>query len=265
MKSTMNRVKYSNMRTAIAMIELIFAIVIMGIAIMSAPTLISQAKKSGFVTIQQESIATLAAHTSSLLTYAWDEQDENTTNILDTNDITDAWGVFLERNATSAISRGGVGAWAVDPIHKSNRVRRYRPAILQASTFLGQDGVFGTPEIDDDIDDFIANPLTLTPYSTIINRADQGEMIDKNISIKTDVSYALFQNNALNLAAGTVDLVYPPPKPPVSPTVADTSNIKIVTTTLTSTSPAQELASKVIIMQSFMCNIGQNQPQGSWF
>ncbi len=44
-------------RPAIAMIELIFAIVIIGIVLMSVPQLISTAAKSGYVTIQQEAIS----------------------------------------------------------------------------------------------------------------------------------------------------------------------------------------------------------------
>ena len=40
--------KIKKMRPAIAMIELIFAIVIMGIVLMSAPRLISTAAKSGY-------------------------------------------------------------------------------------------------------------------------------------------------------------------------------------------------------------------------
>jgi len=44
-------------RKAIAMIELIFAIVVMGIVMLSAPMLVNKATQSSYVALQQESIA----------------------------------------------------------------------------------------------------------------------------------------------------------------------------------------------------------------
>ena len=55
-------------RKAIAMIELIFAIVVIAIVLMSAPTLINQSIKSSFVGFQQESINTVATHLNLILT-----------------------------------------------------------------------------------------------------------------------------------------------------------------------------------------------------
>ena len=68
-----------NFKRGIAMIELIFALVIMGIALLSAPMLIQQSIKSSNVALQQESIAALASHTGILLSKYWDEADSNYT------------------------------------------------------------------------------------------------------------------------------------------------------------------------------------------
>ena len=65
------------MRPAIAMIELIFAIVIMGIILMSAPMLISTATKSGYVAIQQEAINEAASQINMIMGYHWDEGSSN--------------------------------------------------------------------------------------------------------------------------------------------------------------------------------------------
>ena len=62
-------------RPAIAMLELIFAIVIMGIVLMSAPRLISTAAKSGYVAIQQEGINEAASQLNMIMGYQWDEND----------------------------------------------------------------------------------------------------------------------------------------------------------------------------------------------
>ena len=60
-------------RKAIAMIELIFAIVIVGIALLSVPNLIYRATESGYTAMQQEAIAAAASDISLILTKRWDE------------------------------------------------------------------------------------------------------------------------------------------------------------------------------------------------
>jgi len=72
-------IKHTLFRPAIAMIELIFAIVIMGIVMMSAPMLVSTASKSGFVAIQQEGISEVASQLNMILSYAWDENNADPT------------------------------------------------------------------------------------------------------------------------------------------------------------------------------------------
>ncbi len=71
--------KHTTMRPGIAMIELIFAIVIMAIVLMSAPMMIGTATKSSNVSLQQESIAIAAAEIGMILTHHWDEGDTNET------------------------------------------------------------------------------------------------------------------------------------------------------------------------------------------
>ncbi len=61
------------------MIELIFALLIMGIVLLSSPMLIQQSIKSNFIGIQQESISAISTHTAVLLTKHWDEKDANDT------------------------------------------------------------------------------------------------------------------------------------------------------------------------------------------
>ena len=60
---------YKRLRPAIAMIELIFALVIMGIALMSAPMLITVSTQSIEVSLQQESLNEASSRVNMLLTY----------------------------------------------------------------------------------------------------------------------------------------------------------------------------------------------------
>ena len=66
-----------NYKRGIAMVELIFAIVIIGVVLLSAPMLIYQASQNNTVALQQEAIAAVAAHTRILLSKHWDEADAN--------------------------------------------------------------------------------------------------------------------------------------------------------------------------------------------
>ena len=65
------------LRPAIAMIELIFSIVIMGIVMMSAPMLISTASNSTSVVLQQEGINQAVSRITMMLSYPWDEANTN--------------------------------------------------------------------------------------------------------------------------------------------------------------------------------------------
>ncbi|MEJ2488728.1 MAG: hypothetical protein P8Y50_02830, partial [Sulfurovaceae bacterium] len=69
-------------RKAIAMIELIIAIVIMGIAFLAIPMINNEAIKSDENAMLQESIAAGASQTELILTMKW---DENSSDILDTS------------------------------------------------------------------------------------------------------------------------------------------------------------------------------------
>ena len=74
-------------KKAIAMIELIFALVIIGIVLMSAPMLIQQSIKSSNVALQQEAIVAAASQTAIVLSMHWDENNTEAGNskVLETN------------------------------------------------------------------------------------------------------------------------------------------------------------------------------------
>ena len=65
------------MRAAIALIELIFAIVIIGITLLSVPNLLSLSKSSSQNAITQESISSAASHLAMIMSQYWDEADSD--------------------------------------------------------------------------------------------------------------------------------------------------------------------------------------------
>ena len=224
------------------MIELIFAIVVIGITLMQAPTLIAQANKSATVAYMQESIAIAATHTSQLLTYAWDENntDQYNMNILNVSATGDS---ALNPDTTLGVVRASDGI--PSPL-ASSRVRTFHPVDFPTAAALGLDGTEASGT-EDDVDDF-HNTTTTLQLSATANATNDGEYIDKNISIQTLVNYSADTANYDNNESFTINSIN-------GADANGTTNIKYVTTTLTTTSTAEEL-SKKIILKAFMCNIG---------
>lgn len=233
------------MRTAIAMIELIFAIVILGIVLMSAPMLISTATKSGYVALQQEAIATASAEIGMILTHFWDEGDTNETGsapvlvTLGDNELNEA-----------AISGMNTGRMAGTP---NSSFRTFTTASLggtrittTSSANLGADG-----NDRDDIDDYSsATARGLTDYDPTTTAT--GDVVDKDIALVTTVSYVndgTIYNSNTNFSFN---------QPFRTASLNDTSNIKLVTVNLSTTSTEAEL-NKNITLRAFTCNIGTYQ------
>jgi len=111
---------------------------------------------------------------------------------------------------------------------------------LNASTVLGSDGA---GEIEDDMDDFIGN-VNLTEIE--VSNVDYIETL--TINIATNIAYST------DTVAGGYNqstIVYNP-----FTASGGTTNIKSITTTLTTISTLEEL-DKEIILRAFTCNIGE--------
>ncbi len=226
------------MRLGIAMIELIFSIVILGIVLMSAPMLISTAAKSGYVSLQQEAIASTAAEIGMILTQHWDEGDTNATRsapILGTNGDTE-----LNEPNISGLPSGRMAG--TPDSSKRSFVDSQGGRINSVSVAnLGSDG-----GDTDDIDDFTGNGLT--DYAAA--NTTEGDVTDTDISMAVTVSYI---SDAANYA-GTSTLTLSNPFNTAA-AGGGTSNIKHVNVTLTTTNTNIEL-SKNISLNAFSCNIG---------
>ncbi|NOR56706.1 MAG: type II secretion system protein [Sulfurovum sp.] len=223
------------LRDAIAMIELIFAIVIMGIVMMSAPLLISTASKSGYVAIQQESINEVASQVNIILGYQWDENN--------TNESYDP--IVLNTSGDGGLDENGVtGVRAGTP----------KESYRKFFSSTGQRGIASSIGADsgekDDMDDFDGTQVHL-------QQAQSGGTSDyietTTIDIDRTVKYmsdALISGNTyINGGGGTLSF---------SPTFTDgtpTTNIKRIQVTITSSSGVEEL-DKTITLHAFSCNIG---------
>ena len=226
---------HKTFRPAIAMIELIFAIVIIGITLLSAPLVLNQSIKSSTVAMQQESIAAAATQISLILTHNWDESDTNNT-----------YGIL----------NVAAGALALDSVNRdintSYSTRRYNTIAgftnATPSENLGMDG--NDFNSSDDIDDFHAQSKTLTVYAgeglSLVN--NRGEYIDQNIIMTNTITYA--DSAAVDYTTNNYVRLNNP-----FTTTDNSTNIKLINVKLTTLAVEGEL-DKVIVLGAFTCNIG---------
>ena len=220
-------------RPAIAMIELIFSIVIMGIVLMSAPMLISTAASTTSVALQQEGINEASARVSMILTYNWDQNDNNVSCIPPVLYVTNGDD---ELNATVNQKRVGV------PFYTNSRTFKCGSMEFNASTIGKEDSEL------DDMDDF--SNISLADLNT--SGSGGVDYIEQDsVAIATLVTYI-----SDNANYNSLKVIYAPG----GAAVGGTSNIKNIQVTVTSTSSVSEL-NKNIILNAFSCNIGGYEPE----
>jgi hypothetical protein len=243
------------LRKAIAMIELIFAIVIIGITLSSAPMLMDQAIKSGYVSIQQESVSAAAAQIDLVLTRTWDEVDANQSkSAILTTTYANAGNAAL-RNFTAGVRRVGMDG------NSSRITAHFTNNVLIAASALGADG----GDLDD-VDDFNGNDYNLSVYLAENIATSDGDYIDRNISIRTTVAYGDDVPRGVGGGASANDysatiITFSNPFFNTAVGAGQTTNIKLITVRLTTTTADIEL-SKNITFSAFTCNIGSYTSQG---
>ncbi len=228
--------KTKTLRHAIAMIELIFAIVIMGIVMMSAPMLISTASKSGYVAMQQESINEAASQVNIILGYEWDESNTN-----------EDYDPIVLSTATAVSELGENGSTGIRSGTPKESYRKFVSSTGErgSASAIGDEG-----GEKDDMDDFDATQVHL-------QQEEGGGTADyietTTIDINRTVAYISDApdtgENYNNGGGGTLTFL------PTFTNASTTTNIKRIQVTLTSSSSANELE-KSIKLHAFSCNIG---------
>ncbi|MDQ7084287.1 MAG: type II secretion system protein [Sulfurovum sp.] len=228
----------TSLRPAVAMIELIFALVIMAIVLMSAPMLISSATSSGYVAMQQEGINEASSRLNMIMGYPWDENNTDNTYIpiLHVSQGHSDLNMVINQARRQGIPSQSQRTFIFDDANSSN---------LFANTVLGLDAL---NEVEDDIDDFIGD-ITLTA----IDSASIDYSEKTTININTAVSYISdtldtgdYNQNIITFTPFTQSI-----------TVNNSSNIKSITVTLTSTDTNNsDIFGKNIVLRAFSCNIG---------
>jgi len=227
------------LRPGIAMIEMIFALLIMGIALMSLPNLIQTAARSGYVTIQQEAINEASSHLNMVLSYPWDENDADQRYIPP---------ILHVSNGNTDLNESGDSGRRIGTPEKSQRsFIRSDGAEFDASAIGLDSGESGKGD-EDDLDDFNGESYTLT----LVETAEGNDYVEKgtDINITTTVNYL---SDNPDTGGGYQQSTFPFTFQTTGAT--PTTNIKMVTVTLKSQSNVPEL-NKTINLRAFSCNIG---------
>jgi len=256
-----NTIKKTLQKRGIAMIELIFSIVIMGIVLLSAPMLIQQSISSGNVALQQEAIVAAASQTSIILSMHWDENDNNNSAV---SPMLDVNRVPFDFNDTVP----PLGLVDVTGRQSTNAAGNTLPAVAEVDfgANLDQTGD-GNMEVDftdfDDVDDYNGSEFNITVFNSEVTTSDVGDYVDTTIKMNTTINYAedrpsgdLNSSHIIITPTGDVSRISSN-----SPAGNPITNIKFIRVNLTSESGVAELE-KNIIFEAFSCNIGTTLPQG---
>lgn len=214
------------MRKAASMLELVIAIVVMGIAVSALPLILTQSQNSNALALQQEAIMATKAKISYILAYEWDansyDASAGVSRVLDTTSSAFAHDAF---DTTSTRRIGHVGADKRRKLKDTNSTTR-------TATLISNDGLI-------DIDDFDYVP------DENISISNQDDYIF-SILLNPAVSYISDGNNSLDYNSSIIGFNFS-----TTPITTNPTNIKMITVTTT-------VNDRNITMRAYASNIGEN-------
>lgn len=223
------------MRRGASMLELVVAIVVMGIAVMALPLMLSQTKSNNEFAMQQEAILAARTKLGDVLTYAWDEANvllTGATLVLDTNDT----GSDDELNKINGSRRIG---------HIPSDKRRKGYDIQTPSTASGTLGAdAGEAQLSDydDIDDFHTTSQQLFNSGEATIAGQDYKFADMNLT--TRVIYV--DDSATYINDDVNDFVF------TTANANRRSNLKMVEITVSGSQTN-------FVLRSYSANIGESE------
>ncbi|WP_060826216.1 type II secretion system protein [Sulfurospirillum cavolei] len=214
------------MRSAMSLIELVFTIVIMGIAVMSLPLILTQVQRNDAFAMQQEAILAAKAKIGNILTYEWDHNSYDSTASRSFVLATSSPDTELNCNGTTFRRLGHVNADS----------RRKCSATGASASAIGADAGDGGNFTD--IDDFDADAINISAS------AEGAGTLDYifNLNLRTSITYAA-DSATYNVSPVVFTL-----NPDNNATV---TNIKTISVTVSG-------GDQNITLRAFTCNIGES-------
>jgi len=239
------------MRKGIALLELIFAIVVIAIALVSVPNLIRTTVKASNQVVTQESVSNVASHLDMIMSQFW---DDNSTDPRYNNPVLVTNSPYLKEYSYSVgPMKFFLGRRVGSPLSSPRRFALVdingTKVKLSATMNLGKDGNESEP---DDVDDFNNQEIGLQ-YREAAS-VENGDYKDIKVDMKTVVNYV---SDAPTVSSGmptyNVDVLNF--DNPFDNIESNSTNIKTITVTLTS----QNNPDEKIVLRAFSCNIGSSQ------
>jgi len=215
------------LKKAFSLIEVVFAIVIVSISLMSVPMLLKEASKSDEYSIIQESVLAASTKMGNIISYPWDDSSYDTTNkILRVLDVSSG-DSELDRYLASVNQNYRIGHVVGD------QRRRFFDSVAYPG---GKYPTSGTATLNN-ISAFNGQSFTI---------GGSGAYDYKDASI-TMVSKVYYISDATDYSLQDISITLTPTS------IATSTNIKVIE--LNTTSP---MLSRSFILRTFMCNIGQS-------
>jgi len=214
-------------RRSVTLIEIIFSIVIIGIAMVAIPTILSQTMKSNEFSLDQEALLAGATKMGNILTYEWDENNTGPQELKYVLDVINGDNELNRYPNINSIHRVGhfIG---------QDR-RRFDPSLNYASNTLGSEETQ-----PDDIDDFNGK------QSTLITNVQSDSDYVKEFTFTTKIIYV--EDNASYLQ-NRIGYSFP------ITSHTGSTNIKMVEVKIVDKQNSEQIAT----LRSYATNIGSTK------
>ena len=243
------------MRKGIALLELIFAMVVIAITLLAVPNLIQQTTKASNQVVTQESVSTAASQINMIMSLFWDENatdpkynnpvlvvGQSNPDLVEANKTISGTAYFLARRAGSPKSTP----------------RRYTVNISGNKLTATPAANLGTDTNDagemDDADDYNGASLQLQNFANAA--AINGDYKDISIDMNTTVYYISDNPDTPPIPPTYNNNIITFDNPFNNPNNANSTNIKAIEVKLTSGNN-KDLGT--VILKAFSCNIGSSK------
>ena len=225
-------------RKGISLIELVLAIVVIAISVMSVPMMLAQGAKNDSFSMMQEAILAARTKMGNVLSYQWDDNSKEGNN---TNGRLRALDVYsgdtaLDRNNTYHNER------RIGHIYGDLR-RKMMPTPIYPSSSVDANIT--------DINDFDAVSATLA-WSGASTAVDRYDYLDEDLNLTTHVYYISDTPvSGTDYNSTTLSFVFDPSTKKSITNNADSTSIKMVELEVTSTNY------QTFMFRTFSCNLGE--------
>ena len=225
-----------HLRKASSMLELVIAIVVMGIAMMTLPMMLTRVQSNNEFAMQQEAVLMARTELGDILTYPWDGNSTDSSLNVGVLDTTSGDSDF--NRSTDSIRRKG---------HVKADKRRKFFATPTYATLKSNFGTTGTPGDIDDFDTSTDINLTTTHDANETNATLGYKVSDSNMSVSVKYLSDITTYDTTNgIVTFDINTSATPP--------TGTTNLKLIEVSLTNS-----LLDGSITLRAFSANIGANQ------